>query len=1178
MNCLYCIFLATSILMKMKLLVLLFGLLMSSVVSAQYAWQDLSNNPDFDSPTSPSDAVMVDGKLYQIYDSVGWYLDVARYDNDLNTWVQVSTYGTAFSTNGLQATRYNGKIYFVTWSFDQFRMHVFDPQTNQVTGLATQTGFISMGSNWEFKSAGNGKMYVVNTDNGSTIYLNEYDVLSNTWTSQNVTPVVNPLNSMYYSGIQLYCSSSKVFLGLANGVNKIGVANQGAIAGFGPYNTSGSNNGSIFFNGTTPPANFSFHFTGNGQNPPVVILQDLNNNLAYEKAISTNNLNATAGTDAPLSFQIGNSDHFMLENPAYVFMISEFASQGNANYDKFYVYRKDLGTNQWDSLGPKIEAMAPYLNANSARLSLDNAQSKHLSAFYRSTNTNGGGVIKVLNQVPFLNTPTATPNSGLCIGQNLVYSSLEIYDNDGEPVKVTSTYDFNGVMSNIQVVPVGFEIVGGVGISKFAVYSNLSSGGSSNLILTVTDGWGYFNVSLPIQTLGTSPAPNVTFLPTSPVFCNNQNIIDLTNYVSYVDQGQFTLNGNPLNGTTLNGIELFQNSPAGIIGYRVNVNGCFVNTSAAYTFATVGTAATTVNPATCGLADGSATVNFTPGTSTVFTVEWSTGENTATINGLNPGAYYYNVTDQYGCHVTGFAGVGTSSIDISPTVNPISCHGANDGSVSITVAGPANYLAYWSNGAAANNITNLGPGSYWVTVVDLNNNCQVTEAFELTEPAPLTATFTTYDPDCGVSNGVIYGTYNGGQSPYTFNWIGQGQTSGDLTGVPYGYYEVQVTDQNNCSAIFGHQIDDYQAVDIKDSIINASCNGNDGAIMINFVQDPFGGATFPQSWTWSNGNSSANNTNLQAGSYTITVASGLGWNNQMCYAQKTFQVGTRAPLRQDICVVTVDSATTTNLVIWDKIELSGISHYNIYREDVVAGTFMWIDTVHFTNLSLFNDVVASPMDRSWRYRISAVNDCGVEGPVSVAHKTLHLNAIEVQANGSMNVYWDDYEGPTSATEYVVWRNSDQHGWESLVPSVPVGTTFFNDATNTGLSGLDYFVEMVLSAPCTAQKAQDFNTTRSNKDKGAFSAGQGTGASNNQVAELQSIEMNVYPNPFTDKLTVEVNEAGLNATVGIYNVNGILLKEITCEGLSTTVDLEEFAKGMYFLQIVGKEQTIPVVKQ
>ncbi|MFY7991566.1 MAG: T9SS type A sorting domain-containing protein [Fluviicola sp.] len=1162
----------------MKLLVLLLGLLIGSVSWSQMMWHDLSSNPDYDSPFAPSDAIMLNGKLYQIHDSAGSYLDVSGYNNALNTWEELAHITAPSNTSGLQATQYNGKIYFATWTFDQLRMYRFDPQTNQLSPLAAQTGFVSMGSNWEFKSAGNGKMYVVNTDNGSTIYLNEYDVTSNTWSSQNVTTVVNPGNSMYYSGFQLYCSSSKVYLGLAGGVNKIGVANQGAISAFGPYNTSGSNNGSVFFNGTVPPANFSFHFTGNGQNPPVVILQDLNNNLAYEKAISTSNLNVTVGTDQPLTFQIGNSDHFMLENPAYVFMISEFASQGTANYDKFYVYRKDLGTNQWDSLGPKIEPTAPYMNANSARLSLDNGQSKHLSAFYRSTSTNGGGVIKVLNQVPFLNTPTATPNTGLCNGQNLVYNSLEIYDNDGEPVRVTSTYDFNGVLSNIQVVPVGFEVIGGVGISKFAVYADIASGGSSNLILTVNDGWSFFNISLPVQTLGVSAAPVVSFMPATPVFCNNQNIIDLTNYVSYVDQGQFTLNGNPVNGTTVNGIQLFQNSPSGVIGYRVNINGCFVNTSAVYMFATVGTATTNTTPASCGLGDGTATVSYTPGTSTIYTVEWSTGENASTITGLNPGAYYYNITDQYDCHVTGFASVGTASIDISPTVNPITCHGAQDGSISVTVAGPANYLTYWSNGAAANSITNLGPGSYWVTVVDLSNNCQVTEAFELIDPAPLTASFTTYDPDCGLSNGIIYGTYNGGLSPYTFNWIGQGQNTPNLNNVPYGYYEVQVTDQNNCSAIFGYQIDDYQAVDIQDSIIPASCNGNDGAIMINFVQDPFGGATFPQSWTWSNGNGTANNYSLQAGSYTITVASGLGWNNQMCYAQKTFQVGTKAPLRQDICVVTVDSSTTTNLVIWDKIELSGISHYKIYREDVIAGMFMWIDTVHADNLSMFNDVVASPMDRSWRYRISAVNDCGVEGPVSVAHKTLHLNTIDVQANGSVDVLWDDYEGPTSATEYVVWRKSDQNGWEALSPAVAIGTTAFNDANTTGLTGLDYYVEMVLAAPCTAQKAQDFNTTRSNKDKGAFSAGQGTGASNNQVAELQSIEMNVYPNPFTDILTVEVNEAGMNATVGIYNVNGILLKEITCEGLSTTVDLGEFAKGMYFLQIAGKEQTIPVVKQ
>lgn len=1162
----------------MKLLALLFGTIIGTAAWSQYAWHDLSNNPDFENAMSPSDAVMVDGKLYQIHDSIGWYLEVSKYDNDLNTWTQVGSIYATFSTNFIQATHYNGKIYFVTYSFDQFKMYVFDPQTNQITSLATKTGFFSMGTNWEFKSANNGRMYVLNNDNGSTIYLNEYDVSSDTWTTKDITNVVNPGNAMYYGNMQLYCSSSKVFVGIAGGVNKIGVANQGAIAAFGPYNTTGSNNASVLFNGTTPPTNFSFYFTGNGQSLPSVILQDWNNNVAYEKPLTTNDLNATPGTDTPIGFQIGNSDHYQLENSAYSFMISEFASQGSANYDKFYVYRKDLSTNQWDSLGPKIEFTAPYMNANSARLSLDNGQSKHLTAFYRSTSTNGGAVIKVLNQVPFLNTPSATPNTGLCAGQNLVYNSLEIYDDDGEPVRVVGSFDQFGALSNIQVVPVGFEVIGGVGISKFAVYANMTTGGNSGLVLTVNDGWSTFNISLPVQLLSVGTAPVVTFLPTSPVFCNNQNLIDLTNYVSYVDQGTFTLNGNPVNGSVVDGIDLFQTAPSGLLTYKVNVNGCLVNTSAVYSFATVGTASTTTTPATCGQADGSATVNYIPGTSSIFTVEWSTGENSTTITGLNPGAYYYHVTDQYGCHVTGFAPVSTASIDIAPTITPISCHGAQNGSISITVSGPANYYVYWSNGAAANSITNLGPGSYWVTVIDLDNNCQITEAFELIEPSPIKATFTTFDPDCGVSNGIIYGTYTGGVTPYSYNWIGQGQTTANLTGVPWGYYEVQVTDQNNCSAIFGYQLDDYQAVDIRDSILDATCNGNDGAIFVKFVQDPNGGATLPQNWTWSNGHGGVNNFNLQPGTYTITVTSGLGWNNQLCYAQKTFQVGNKAPLRQDICLVTVDSATTTNLVVWDKIETSGISHYKIYREDVVAGLFMWIDTVDFDNLSIFNDVVASPMDRSWRYRISAVNDCGVEGPISVAHKTLHLNTIDVQANGSVDVLWDEYEGPTSATEYVVWRKSDQNGWEALSPAVPLGTSAYNDGNTTGLTGLDYYVDMVLSAPCTAEKAQDFNTTRSNKDKGSFSAGQGTGASNNEVITEAVVELSVYPNPFTDQLTISVNEAGIGKQIQIYSVNGVLLKTITTTGMTTTVYLQEFSKGIYFMQIQNTDQTIRIVKQ
>lgn len=238
---------------------------------------------------------------------------------------------------------------------------------------------------------------------------------------------------------------------------------------------------------------------------------------------------------------------------------------------------------------------------------------------------------------------------------------------------------------------------------------------------------------------------------------------------------------------------------------------------------------------------------------------------------------------------------------------------------------------------------------------------------------------------------------------------------------------------------------------------------------------------------------------------------------------------------------------------------------------------MLIDTVQAGSESLFNDVVASPMDRSWRYKISAVNTCGVEGPVSAPHKTMHMNTIVNLGNGSNDIYWDDYEGRQEA-EYVVWRHSDQNGWEALSPAVPFGVSVFNDLPPGGLTGIDYFVEMTLGSMCTATRAQDFNSARSNKEKGQFSVGEGTGDSNNALSEYYLEQISLSPNPVSGMLTIS-QEDNLPVFVSVYTTDGQSLRSYQLSGTETQIDFSNYSKGIYLVKVSlnGVERTHRIVK-
>ncbi|MBK9451923.1 MAG: hypothetical protein IPN95_21400 [Bacteroidetes bacterium] len=72
----------------------------------------------------------------------------------------------------------------------------------------------------------------------------------------------------------------------------------------------------------------------------------------------------------------------------------------------------------------------------------------------------------------------------------------------------------------------------------------------------------------------------------------------------------------------------------------------------------------------------------------------------------------------------------------------MTCNGANDGSIDLAVGGGASCLSYtfnWSNGATTEDLSNIGAGTYTVTVTDANG-CSSTSSITLTAPNSLSNT------------------------------------------------------------------------------------------------------------------------------------------------------------------------------------------------------------------------------------------------------------------------------------------------------------------------------------------------------------------------------------------------------------------------------------------------------
>lgn len=304
--------------------------------------------------------------------------------------------------------------------------------------------------------------------------------------------------------------------------------------------------------------------------------------------------------------------------------------------------------------------------------------------------------------------------------------------------------------------------------------------------------------------------------------------------------------------------------------------GCVVTANVNITQPAQVTTSTATTNATCGLSNGSATVNAIGGTG-VYNYSWSPGgATTQTITNKPAGTYSVTVTDGNGCSsvntatIVNTAGVTAS---VSGTTQPL-CNGSANGTATAQgTGGTLPYTYAWSYGSQTTQTAiNLPAGTYTVTVTDLSG-CTSTATTTVTQPAVVTATISASTPaTCNAScNGTATVTPGGGTPPYTYLWSNI-QTIPNATGLCNGTYSVTVKDANNCTATTTVNITQPTVVTATTSTVSAHCGLPDGSATV-----AASGGTPGYTYLWSAGGQvSSTATNLIPGTYTVTVRDANG--------------------------------------------------------------------------------------------------------------------------------------------------------------------------------------------------------------------------------------------------------------------------------------------------------------
>ncbi len=334
-------------------------------------------------------------------------------------------------------------------------------------------------------------------------------------------------------------------------------------------------------------------------------------------------------------------------------------------------------------------------------------------------------------------------------------------------------------------------------------------------------------------------------------------------------------------------------------------------------------------------------VDITPSLGTSpYTYAWSTGAVSEDVNSLGNGLYTVVVSDALGCTVSkNFTVnyVGGSLMILSLTKTDGKCFNVSSGTVDLEVSGGTGSYTYAWTGpsgftATTQDLSSLAAGTYNVTVSD--GSTTVSGSVTIGQPAAaLSASTTVANVTCnGAGNGAITTTVNGGTAPYTYTWS-NGAVTKDLTSLAASTYNLNIVDNNGCTATASGTVTQPAAIAATGVVVNSNCaTGNSGAITIT----PTGGSG-SYTYAWSNGASTKDLVNVAPGNYSVIITDGSG-----CKLGKSFTVGNAClGVANTISVGPVNNLNGTYTLTYNiRLENKGTTPLsNLQLTDNIATTF-----------------------------------------------------------------------------------------------------------------------------------------------------------------------------------------------------------------------------------------------
>lgn len=366
-------------------------------------------------------------------------------------------------------------------------------------------------------------------------------------------------------------------------------------------------------------------------------------------------------------------------------------------------------------------------------------------------------------------------------------------------------------------------------------------------------------------TTGTLPTEFlISSISTTNLTCFNQNTGSISITPSIISGTNYAINGG-----TFQSSNSFSNLGANTYYLAVrSEEGCIIRDTVNITQPSeIQISKTTQNVLCFNDSTGSININITGG-SPNYTYLWNSGQTSASLSNIQSGTYILTVEDNQHC-IKRDTTIITQPTPLQKTSNlqSILCNGDSTGQITINISGGVPTYSYiWSSGHTTSTIQNLPVGTYIVEVNDLNN-CIIRDTFSITAPLAIQSTISVTNLNCFDSqNGIISVTTQGGTPAYSYQWD-SGQNTSTINNLQAGTYILTTEDFNHCVRFDTVDVLAPSPIQTQISKQDIDCFGNQNGE----IQVQVNGGVPNYSYQWNTGQTSTALTNIQAGTYILTV-------------------------------------------------------------------------------------------------------------------------------------------------------------------------------------------------------------------------------------------------------------------------------------------------------------------